>query len=114
MCRKKTRSDPMNSQPFRLLSLDGGGIRGAFAASALTTLESATESRIVEQFDLITGTSTGGIIAIGLAIGTTAEEICRFYETKGPTVFPKRDGIQRWLGRARDIFRPRFSNDGPA
>jgi patatin-like phospholipase/acyl hydrolase len=100
----------MESQPFRILSLDGGGIKGAFAASALATFEQATGRRFVEHFDLITGTSTGGIIAIGLAMGATAEEICRFYEMEGVTIFPKRDGIQKWFGRVLDVFRPRFSN----
>jgi patatin-like phospholipase/acyl hydrolase len=98
-------------QPFRILSLDGGGIKGAFAASVLATFERVTGRRFVEHFDLITGTSTGGIIAIGLAMGATAEEICRFYETEGATIFPKREGIQKWLGRIKDIFRPRFSNE---
>ena len=65
----------MKPQPFRILSLDGGGIMGAFAASALATFERATGRRIVEHFDLITGTSTGGIIAIGLAMGASAEQI---------------------------------------
>src|SRR6516162_3737699 len=102
----------MNSQPFRILSLDGGGIKGAFAASALAAFERATGRRIVEHFDLLTGTSTGGIIAIGLAMGATAEEISRFYETEGPKIFPKRDGIQQWLGRVRDVFRPKFSSQG--
>ena len=101
----------MDSQPFRILSLDGGGIMGAFAASALATFERATGLRIVEHFDLITGTSTGGIIAIGLALGATAKEVCRFYETEGTQIFPKQGGIQKWLGRARDVFRPRFSNE---
>jgi len=57
------------TQTFRILSLDGGGIVGAFASSALATFERATGRRVVEHFDLITGTSTGGIIAIGLAMG---------------------------------------------
>jgi patatin-like phospholipase/acyl hydrolase len=65
----------MDAQPFRILSLEGGGIRGAFAASVLATFEQVTVKRIVEHFVLITGTSTGGIIAIGLAMGATAEEI---------------------------------------
>jgi patatin-like phospholipase/acyl hydrolase len=58
----------MESQPLRILSLDGGGIKGAFAASVLVTFERATRWRF-EHFDLITGTSTGGIIAIGRAMG---------------------------------------------
>jgi patatin-like phospholipase/acyl hydrolase len=102
----------MELRPFRILSLDGGGIRGAFVASALATFEQATGRRIVEHFDLIAGTSTGGIIAIGLAMGATAEDIRRFYETQGPKIFPKRDGIHKWLGRVGDVFRPRFSSAG--
>ena len=89
----------MEAQPFRILSLDGGGIMGAFSASALATFEKVTGRRIVEHFDLITGTSTGGIIAIGLAMGASAEEISRFYETEGPRIFPKRSGVRAWLGR---------------
>jgi patatin-like phospholipase/acyl hydrolase len=101
----------MDAQPFRILSLDGGGMKGAFTASVLTTFEQATGRRIVDHFDLITGTSTGGIIAIGLAMGAKMEAIARFYETEGPKIFPKREGIQKWLGRVRDFFRPRFSNE---
>src|SRR4051794_12467303 len=100
----------MELPPFRILSLDGGGIMGAFAASALATFERATGRRVVEHFDLIAGTSTGGIIAIGLAMGTPAAEITRFFETEGPKIFPKRSGINRWLGRARDIVQPRYSS----
>jgi len=83
------------SQPFRILSLDGGGMMGAFAASALATFERETGQRIIDHFDLITGTSTGGIIAIGLAMETPAEEIARFYETEEPKIFPKRSGINK-------------------
>jgi hypothetical protein len=101
----------MEAQPFRILSLDGGGIMGAFAASALAAFERATGRRIVEHFDLITGTSTGGIIAIGLAMGATAEEIRRFYEEEGATIFPGRVGVKRWVGRVKNLFRPKFSSE---
>jgi uncharacterized protein len=56
------------------------------------------------------GTSTGGIIAIGLAMETPAKEIARFYETERPRIFPRRCEINKWLGRARDIFQPKFSS----
>jgi patatin-like phospholipase/acyl hydrolase len=74
----------VGARPFRILSLDGGGIMGAFAASALAAFEHATGRRVVEHFDLITGTSTGGIIALSLAGGAPAEDIARFYEMEGP------------------------------
>lgn len=98
------------TQPFRILSLDGGGIMGAFAASALAAFEKHTGRRIVEHFDLIAGTSTGGIIAIGLAMGATAEQIRQFYETDGLKIFPQRTGLNKWIGRVRDFFRPKFSD----
>ena len=78
----------MDTRPFRILSLDGGGIMGAFAASALATFERATGRRVVEHFDLLTGTSTGGIIAIALAMGSPATDICGFYESQGPARVP--------------------------
>jgi patatin-like phospholipase/acyl hydrolase len=81
-------------RPFRILSLDGGGIVGAFTASALAMFERATGWRIVEHFFLITGTSTGGIIAVDLAIGASTEEITRFYETEGRKIFAQRSGVQ--------------------
>ncbi len=101
----------MTDQPFRILSLDGGGIMGAFAASALASFERSTGRKIVEHFDLITGTSTGGIIAIGLAMGARAEEIRDFYEKQGAAIFPSRAGLRRWFGPLRDLLRPKFSNE---
>jgi uncharacterized protein len=98
----------VDQQTFRILSLDGGGIMGAFSASALATFERVTGQRIVEHFDLITGTSTGGIIAIGLAMGASAPELCPFYETEGPKIFPPRRSFERWLRLGYHLFRPRY------
>lgn len=86
---------------FRILSLDGGGIKGAFGASVLATLEENTGCAIVDHFDLITGTSTGGIIALGLGLGLSARSIVDFYSEKGPTIFPSTSLTQR----ARGLFR---------
>jgi patatin-like phospholipase/acyl hydrolase len=94
-------------RPFRVLSLDGGGIMGAFAASVLATFERDTGKKVVEHFDLIAGTSTGGIIAIGLAMGATAEQLLQFYTTEGPKMFPKATGLSGLLGRVQELFRPR-------
>src|SRR5258708_7100296 len=71
----------------RLLAIDGGGIKGVFPASFLATLERATGKRVVDYFDLIAGTSTGGIIALGLGLGFSAEEILSFYKSDGPKIF---------------------------
>jgi len=71
----------------RILSIDGGGIKGVLPAAFLSAIENATGKRIVEHFDLIAGTSTGGIIALGLALGLSAKEILCMYEDKGPKIF---------------------------
>ena len=55
------------SGPFKILSLDGGGIRGIIPARILTTIEDKTKRPIADMFDLIASTSTGGILAAGLA-----------------------------------------------
>lgn len=80
-----------------MLCLDGGGIKGTFTAAVLTSLEQMLGSPIVTCFDLIVGTSTGGIIALALGLGIRAEEILQFYEKYGPTIFPS-TGVHRRLG----------------
>lgn len=71
----------------RILSIDGGGIKGVFPASFLKTIEEELPRPIGEYFDLIVGTSTGGIIAIGLGLGFSANELLDFYLNLGPDVF---------------------------
>jgi patatin-like phospholipase/acyl hydrolase len=71
----------------RILSIDGGGIRGALPASFLATLEDSLGQPVADYFDLIVCTSTRGIIALGLGAGLTANEILSFYETHGPKIF---------------------------
>jgi len=73
---------------FQILSIDGGGIKGIFSAAVLAYLEDDLQIRITDHFDLITGTSTGGIIALALGLGMTPQEVVRFYVDKGPDIFP--------------------------
>ena len=95
---------------FRVLSLDGGGIKGAFTAAVLASFEADTKSKIIDHFDLIAGTSTGGILAIGLALGLSAEELLNFYRERGPRIFPATSLIERTAGTFRQIFRgPKIS-----
>lgn len=86
------------NRPFRILALDGGGIKGVFAAAFLAEVERMTGKRVADHFDLITGTSTGGIIAIGLGLGLTASEILSFYLKYGPAIFPSVGvHVRSWL-----------------
>ena len=71
----------------RILSIDGGGIKGAYAASVLTSLENGLAHPLGRYFDLIVGTSTGGIIALGLGAGKRAADILQFYSEHGPKIF---------------------------
>ncbi len=100
---------PWNAdQRFRILSIDGGGIRGIFPATILASLERdyLNGQSIGDYFDLIAGTSTGGIIALGLGAGLTATEVERMYLDEGYLVFPQfRRGLP---GRLRQFFRARY------
>ena len=75
---------------FRILAIDGGGIRGVFPASVLAGLEERYLGgrSIAECFDLIAGTSTGGIIALGLAAGLNGSDLRRLYIERGAEIFP--------------------------
>lgn len=73
--------------PFRILSIDGGGIKGIFPATFLEKFEERYSFQVCEKFDLICGTSTGGIIALGLAKGLKAGEIKNLYCDRGAEIF---------------------------
>ena len=103
---------------FRILSIDGGGIKGAIPAAFLAHLESHLEKPIVEYFDLIAGTSTGGIIALGLTAGLEAKEISQFYTEKGPDIFKSGNGslLQKYIGGPfrwwkQLLFSTKFTNE---
>jgi len=84
--------DQSNEQtPFRVLSLDGGGIRGLYTACVLNTLsERFSPSKALDiggGFDLIVGTSTGGLLAVALAHGVPLSTLMQFYREKGSRIF---------------------------
>lgn len=90
-----------SSGRFRILSLDGGGIKGTFSAAFLAMLEELTGKSVVRHFDLIAGTSTGGIIALALGLGLPAQEVLGFYLEHGPKIFPvtgvRRRALRHWV-----------------
>jgi len=73
--------------PRRILSLDGGGIKGIFSLSFLASIEEEIGNPVHQYFDLIAGTSTGGIIALGLGLGFSAKDLLSFYEDLAGQVF---------------------------
>ncbi len=71
----------------RILSIDGGGAKGVFPAAFLSSLDEKVDGDIASYFDLIVGTSTGGIIALGLGLGVSASEILDFYTKHSSRIF---------------------------
>lgn len=93
-----------NSRRFQILSLDGGGLKGVFTASFLAQMEEARGKRVTEMFDLVAGTSTGGIIALGLGLGLKAKEVLSFYLQEADRIFPKHmlANAKHWLAVKHD------------
>jgi patatin-like phospholipase/acyl hydrolase len=94
-----------DTQRFQILSLDGGGIKGIFSAAVLAAIEEDLNTSVIRHFDLIAGTSTGGIIALGLGLGFTPRQLLDFYLEEGGTIFADR----RRTGRLRQFTRAKFS-----
>ncbi len=94
--------------PRHLLSLAGGGFLGLFSAHFLELLEENGDP-IGLRFDLLAGTSVGGLIALGLAAGRSAGEIRVAIEEAGPKIFPL--DLPSRLSRLRFLWRPVFSTD---
>lgn len=86
----------MAGPPTKILSIDGGGIRGIIPATVLADVERRMGRPVAETFDLIAGTSTGGILALALTKrgedggpAFSAEELIGLYETEGPRIFSR-------------------------
>ena len=99
---------------FRILCLDGGGVRGAYSAAALKVIEQRLQKEnkgnIIDYFDLITGTSTGGIIAIGLGMGLLASDLLEFYCEKADEIFPSSGWPSAWLATFKQVFRTKYNS----
>src|SRR5580700_3740852 len=77
----------MGDESVRILSIDGGGIRGIIPARLLQRIEEGTGKPARDLFHLIAGTSTGGIIGCGLLKGKTAAEMAQLYSDEGGDIF---------------------------
>lgn len=96
------------SQIFHILSLDGGGFRGAYSAYLLKRMEVEWGNNWLNQFHMYAGTSTGSIIAAGLAVGFTAEKIFDLYNNHGATIFKK-----SWISNFDlvNLFKSRYNKN---
>jgi patatin-like phospholipase/acyl hydrolase len=101
-----------DANPIKVLAIDGGGIRGIIPAVILSELQNRLGKDLSQTFDLISGTSTGGIIALG--IGTACNngkpyspgQLVDLYVQNGPGIFAK-----SWLTSLSATFRPKYSPD---
>jgi uncharacterized protein len=90
--------------PIRILAVDGGGVGGMIPARLLQRMG----PRVIEQADLVAGTSTGGLIALGLAAGQTSEQLCDLYLNRIKDVFSSSN--RRFI--VRRLWRAKYRNNG--
>ena len=103
---------------FPILSIDGGGIRGIIPALILAELEKRTGKRVHELFKLVAGTSTGGILALGLTVPGDAPEQARYsaadlvelYEKDGPKIFSR--SVWHRMRAMGNLAEEKYPSDG--
>jgi patatin-like phospholipase/acyl hydrolase len=105
------------AKPVRVLSIDGGGIRGIIPAAVLADLEVRAGRPVAELFDLVSGTSTGGILALGLtAPGENggsrwrAQDLMELYVREGPRIFSR--SIFDRIRSVEGAFDEKYPSDG--
>lgn len=99
---------------FRILCISGGGYLGLYAAALLAKWEEQLGVPLASRFDLIAGTSIGGVLALAIAAEIPVSEVKTTFESQGETIFPNRGGTNRLLQRLkvlRSLFRPRYSSE---
>ena len=95
-------SEPLQEKKyFKILSIDGGGIKGLYSSTILEHLEKKYNCSCSDYFDLLCGTSTGGLIALGLSLKIPASDISQIYEKHGHIIFPKQSKLK---GLIRQTF----------
>lgn len=110
--------------PFRVLCIDGGGMRGIYAATFLDDLGRRYAKYrglgghgldLGKGFDLLVGTSTGAIVAMALAVGVPPSTVVNFYRRKGPSVFPVKVPTELGMSLLLQLWtRPKHLRAGEA
>eukprot|EP00258_Populus_trichocarpa_P039593 XP_024455612.1 phospholipase A I isoform X3 [Populus trichocarpa] len=108
--RRAIRGRPVAKQGLRILSMDGGGMKGLATVRILKAIEKGTGKRIHELFDLICGTSTGGMLAVALGIKLMTLDQCEeIYKNLGKLVFaepvPKDNEAATWREKLDQLYK---------
>lgn len=82
---------------YRILSFDGGGIRGLLTSTLLSRIEKQVPN-LIHKTDLFAGTSSGGLIALGLAGGMSPDDLSNLYQNSGPAIFDN-----SWIDNIKDL-----------
>lgn len=88
---------------FKILSIDGGGIRGVVPAHILNCIQERLGISLSEKIDMVSGTSTGSIIASAIACNISVDKVLTLYKTQGEKIFPSRFSLFKKL-------KPAFSS----
>jgi patatin-like phospholipase/acyl hydrolase len=105
----------LSAKPFQILCLNGGGYRGLYTAALLEKIEKEADKPLSQVFDLIAGTSIGGILALGLASGVSASNLRSAFEKNADGIFPQSYQIKgkKVFPRFRfGIFKARYPQEG--
>lgn len=104
---------------IKILSIDGGGLRGIVPILILQKLELIKQKRMDEIFDLFAGTSTGGLISCGLSLKGennkpiyNLEDLKKVYLEQGKIIFPQKNWFKKGYNSIKSIFNPEFSDKG--
>lgn len=101
-------------RPLRILSLSGGGYLGLYTATVLAVLEERLGTPLARHFDLIAGTSVGGILALGLAFELPARQIQRIFLRDGARIFSARplpqNAVTRLIDLSRSVLGPKYGS----
>ncbi len=109
-----------NNKQFKILSLDGGGVRGMISATILKEIEYQLEVycqknnqptvKLHDYFDVVAGTSTGSILAAGIAAKISAEQLIKFYQDNAETIFNKGTRQGRKWGQVLELIPQNLSH----
>jgi uncharacterized protein len=106
---------PLANRPLRVLALAGGGFLGLYTAVVLEAIEARAGRPLGRNFDLIAGTSIGGVLALALAFEIPMARLVRLFRDHGPAVFSGRalpsGAVSRLLDLTRSVLGPKYSGD---